>query len=143
METTKAAEQKKAEVVKNLRERRGDVVEGQFFDFVHFLVDYDIIPFTVSFIIAGSANNLITSITRTFIRRRIPYLNEILINFIVFITTIILMFMFIYFVFVPIVTSKQIMEETKLKAVIDAAEQKKIEKKADEIVHRSELFSMP
>lgn len=128
-------EQRAIQAVRSIRGTNG----GTFLDFIHFLLDYNIIGYTAAFIIAVSASELFNSIGKVIVHTSLKalqlsdYMGELVKDLIAFVIVVILVFFLMYFVIQPIVSSRQVQEERKVKEVVKAAEEQKIEKTAERV----------
>jgi len=134
MADTSSKEQTQA--LKQIREMRGTESRGPILDFIHFLLDFDIIGYTSAFIIAVSASELFNSIGRAVVKsfKFGDILGDIVENLVAFLIVVILVFLVMYYVIQPIVASRAVQEERKVKEVVKAAEEKEIQKKAKKSV---------
>jgi large-conductance mechanosensitive channel len=110
-----------------------------FLDFIHFLLDFNIIGYTAGFIIAVSASELFNSVGKAIVKttmktlRLSDYMGELMENLISFVIVVTLVFLIMYLVIQPIVTSRTIQKERKVKEVVKAAEERKIEQTAERV----------
>ena len=136
-------EQRAIQVVRSIRGTYG----GTFLDFIHFLLDYNIIGYTAAFIIAVSASELFNSIGKVIVHtalkalRLSDYMGDLIKDLIAFMIVVVLVFFLMYFVIQPIVNSRQVQEERKVKEVVKAAEEQKIEKTAERVESSSDNSS--
>ena len=125
---------KETRAINTLREVRGEnVFVAGTRDFLHFLLDYNIVAFTISFIVARSALDVISKITPLIIHNmarvfgsKISDIGELGTSLITFGFVLFVCFLFIQFVFQPLITSKQITEERKLREFVKITEKEKI-----------------
>lgn len=128
-------EQRAIQAVRSIRGTYG----GTFLDFIHFLLDYNIIGYTAAFIIAVSASELFNSIGKVIVHTALKalhlsdFMGELVKDLIAFVIVVVLVFFLMYFVIQPIVSSRQVQEERKVKEVVKAAEEQKIEKTAERV----------
>lgn len=130
---------KEKKAINTLREVRGDnALIGGTRDFLHFLLDYNIVSFTISFIVARSALNVISTVTPLIIRMilgifgsRVKDIGEIITSLITFGFVLLLCFLFIQYIFQPLITSKNVAEERELKELVKIAEKEKIKDKVN------------
>lgn len=131
--STKGEEQK---AIQKIRDIRG-TGNSAFLDFIHFLLDFNIIGYTAAFIIAVSASELFNSIGKAIVKTMLKALHlsdvmsEIVKDIIAFVIIIILVFSLMYFVIQPIVASRQVQVERKVKELVKTAEEKKIQETAE------------
>lgn len=132
---------KEKNAIKTLRQVRGEnALVGGTRDFLHFLLDYNIVSFTISFIVARSALNVISKVTPLIIRMilgifgsRVKDIGEIITSLITFGFVLLLCFLFIQYIFQPIITSKNVSEERELKELVKIAEKEKIKHKVNSV----------
>lgn len=128
-------EQRAIRTVRSLRGTTGYTI----LDFIHFLLDYNIIGYTAAFIIAVSASELFNSIGKVIVHTTLKalhlseYMGELVKDLIAFVIVVVLVFLLMYVVIQPIVSSREIQEERKIKEVVKAAEEQKIEKTAQRV----------
>lgn len=134
MADTSSKEQTQA--LKQIREMRGTESRGPILDFIHFLLDYDIIGYTSAFIIAVSGSELFNSIGRAVVKsfKFGDVVGDVVENLVAFLIVVFLVFLVMYYVIQPIVASRAVQEERKVKEVVKAAEEKEIKKEADKSV---------
>lgn len=126
------------QAIREVRSIRG-TYDGTFLDFIHFLLDYNIIGYTAAFVIAVSASELFNSIGRIIVQttlkalRLSQYMGDFIENLIAFIIVVILVFLLMYVVIQPIVNSREVQEERKVKQIVKVAEEQKIEKRAERV----------
>lgn len=134
-----ASKKEEQKAIQQIRTIRGTGSSGTFLDFIHFLLDFNIIGYTSAFVIAVSASELFNSIgkaiVKTFMRtfHLSDYMDELFENIIAFVIIVSLVFFLMYVVIQPIVASRQVQEERKVKEVVKAAEEQKIEKTAERV----------
>jgi large-conductance mechanosensitive channel len=130
--------------VTSLRKSKGEsVIVGESRDFLHFLLDYDIVTFTVSFIVGKATYDVISSgvlngLSTVFqlIGYRMKDFGEFWRLLIIFLVVLLICFIFIQYIFQPIIASKAVAEERRLKEIVKTSEEKKIE----EQVHNVKQF---
>ena len=133
-------EQRAIQAVRSIRGTYG----GTFLDFIHFLLDYNIIGYASAFVIAVSASELFNSIGRVIVHttlkalRLSEYIADLLKDLISFLIVVVLVFFLMYFIIQPIVNSRQVQEERKVKQVVKATEEQKIEKTAERVESSSD-----
>jgi len=138
-DTSPETRRKETKAINTLREVRGEnVFVSGTRDFLHFLLDYNIVAFTISFIVARSALDVISKTTpiiiHTIVRlfgSRVRDIGELGTSAITFIFVLFVCFLFIQFVFQPLITSKQITEERHLKEIVKITEKEKIKHEAN------------
>lgn len=124
--------------IQTIRSVRG-TSSGTFLDFIHFLLDFNIIGYTAAFIIAVSASELFNSIGSVIVHttlkalRLSDFMGDLVKDLIAFVIVVLLVFFLMYFVIQPIVASREIQEERKVKEVVKAAEEQEIEKTAKRV----------
>lgn len=131
--------------VDTLRKSRGEgAIVGGTRDFLHFLLDYDIVSFTIAFIVAGATSKMISSGVSSFIQyilqtigTRAKDIGEFGNATITLIVILLLCFLFIYLIFQPLVTSKTIAEERRLRELVKTAEDKQIEEDAEKVTNNN------
>jgi|AntAceMinimDraft_13_1070369.scaffolds.fasta_scaffold00109_18 large-conductance mechanosensitive channel len=129
--------EKESSAVKSLRRVRGaNAITGGTRDFLHFLLDYNIVSFTISFVIAHASYKAISQITTYVTSRLTRFLrvgcNSLAESIVTLFLVLAVCFVFIQFVFKPLISNKHLSEERHLKELVKAAEEKKLEKRADE-----------
>lgn len=130
---TKGEEQK---ALQQIRDIRGTGNSG-FLDFIHFLLDFNIIGYTAAFIIAVSASELFNSIGKAIVHTLLKalhlsdFMGDLVKDVIAFVIIIVLVFSLMFFVIQPIVASRQVQVERKVKEVVKTAEEKKIQETAE------------
>ena len=128
---------KEQHVIKQYRKYHGEnTITSRGRDFLHFLIDYNIISFTVSFIVARASYKVIESSIPFMVRSVIGWsmkddINQIVLSFISLIITLLTCFLFIYYIFQPLVSSKTISEERKLRDIVKKAEEQNIKEQAN------------
>lgn len=138
MSDVPSTKEEERRAIQNVRSMRG-TYGGTFLDFIHFLLDYNVIGYTVAFVIAVSASELFNSIGKAIVKismralRLSDYMGDLVIDLIAFLIVVILVFFLMYFIIQPIVNSRQVQEERKVKEVVKAAEEQKIEKTVERV----------
>lgn len=126
---------KETRAVKTLRKARGDSsIVGGTRDFLHFLLDYNIVAFTVSFIVARAAYDAISagvsnglSFLFQSVGTRIRNIGEFGRALVILVVVLMICFLFIQYVFQPVIASKTITEERRLREIVKTVEEKKLE----------------
>lgn len=125
--------------LQHIRTIRGTSTSGPFYDFIHFLLDYNIIGYTAAFVIAVSASELFNSVGSAVVKTSLralhlsDYMGDLIKNLIAFVIIVGLVFLLMYTVIQPIVASRQVQEERKVKQVVKVAQEKVIEKTAENV----------
>lgn len=135
-------EKTKHDAVQTLRESRGEpIVKSKWKDIVQFLIQYNVMQFVVAFVIAGAAKDFMFELANVVLQKTVrKQYSKLWTTFITFLFMIVVMFLFIYYIFYPISTSKGIVEETELKAVVERAKKKELEKKADSVIRKAKIL---
>lgn len=130
------------QVIQTIRKEQG--IEGTttsgFLDFIHFLLDFNIIGYTAAFVIAVSASELFNSIAKTFVVFALKTfhlsesMGELVVNTIAFAIVVLLVFLSMYYVIMPIVKSRVVQKERTVKKLVKEAEKKQIQKTAEQTV---------
>jgi predicted membrane protein len=134
-DTSSRKEEQRA--IQRIRSLKDTGISGTFLDFIHFLLDFNIIGYTAGFVIAVSASELFNSVGRAIVKTSLralhlsDYMNDLLENLIAFVIVVVLVFFLMYVVIQPIVASREVQEERKVKKVLKTAEDKKIEQTAE------------
>lgn len=138
--TSATSAAKETRAVQRLRSAKGETgVVGGTRDFLHFLLDYDIVSFTISFIVAQAVYKVVSDSVPVMVRGlltlirmpRLETMNGLVESSISLVIVLLLCFVFIQFVFQPLVTSGSIAEERRLRELVKTAEEKSLEKQAE------------
>jgi hypothetical protein len=148
---TEVASNREERAIQTIRKEQG--IEGTttsgFLDFIHFLLDFNIIGYTAAFVIAVSASELLNSVGKTFVTfalkafRLSDVVGELVVNLIAFVIIVFLVFMFMYYVTMPIVKSRVVQGERNVKKLVKEAEAKDIEKTAEKVTTQSQALPSP
>lgn len=139
MASTGITQPKEQAAIDHIRDIRGTNHSSTFLDFIHFLLDFNIIGYTAGFIIAVSASELFNSIGKAIVKTSLKalhlsdFMGDLVKDIISFIIVISLVFLLMYFVIQPIVASRQVQEERKVKEVVKAAEKQEIQDTAERV----------
>ena len=141
--------QKETKAVNTLRKVKGEsMISGGTKDFIHFLLDYNIVSFTVAFIIARAAYDTISKGVKggiQFIFRslgtRMRDIGEFWSSLVILVCVLILCFLFIKVIFQPMIASKDLTEERRLREIVKTAEEKKLEKEVNHTMGSGSMLS--
>lgn len=124
--------------VETLRRAKGEngVMAGPR-DFLHFLLDYNIVSITVSFIIAHASYNVLSEGSQAFIcgiqrwvGPKTVAIGELGESIATLMIVLLVCFLFIQFVYQPAINAKSVEEERQLKELVKTAKEKRLEKEA-------------
>ena len=105
-----------------------DLVTRGFKDFSKFLIDFNIISYTMAFTVAISASRFVEDLVNSFINNY-KINNKVLVSLITLFLVIILCFLFVQFIFYKFIYTKTISKERKIEKAINTKDQEKIEDK--------------
>lgn len=148
-ETSPATRQKETKAVDTLRRVKGEsMISSGTKDFIHFLLDYNIVSFTVAFIIARASYDTIShgvngGIQLLFhsIGTRVRDIGEFWKSVVILVCVLIICFLFITVIFQPMIASKDLTEERRLREIVKTAEEKKLEEEVNNTMGGSPMLS--
>ena len=114
------------EIIKKVS--KDNLVKRGFKDFSKFLIDFNIISYTMAFTIAIAASRFVEDLIHSYL---VNYKlnNKLLVSFISLVLIILLFFFFVQFIFYRFIYTKEISKERKIEKALNTKDQEIIDNK--------------
>jgi hypothetical protein len=103
-------------------------IKRGFKDFSKFLIDFNIITYTIAFTIAIAVSNFFSEFIKQFLKRY-KINSKVLSSFITLVMIVVIFFIFVQFIFYRFIYTKEVSKERKIEKAINSKDQEIIDDK--------------